>query len=459
MFINYLSKFYGVNYLDLKKFLFLGSIFAFTIGIYWMLSPLRDSIFCTMCSVLNIPVVKWLSLIVSVPIAMAYSMIVDRYPRHQVFYILCTIYTCLALIFAYFLAHQTYGIDQNNIVKTIVDGQVITCHTQVISRLLAWALYLYVESFGALMVILFWGFAADTTKPETASSGFSFIAMGAQIGGIVGPLMIALFVKSAGEAVLMLLVAIAIICLAGLIYLFMLNVPAEQLEGYQAKEYQAKKTKGSEVKTGFMHGLMLLLREPYLLGIFLIIAICEVISTVLDYKLRLVAQSIYIGRELTHCFSSFGMWVNIIGFLCLVLGVNKIGLRLGVKGSLLILPVLAGLAVFLVYFNNSLNVLWVVNVALRAFNYAFNQPVKEQLYIPTSKDTKYKAKAWIEMFGSRGAKAFGSSINFILKFFSQQTFLLISMVSSLGLVAIWMWAAVYVGRKYQIAVDSKKTVF
>lgn len=454
MFINYLISFYGLDQQEMRKFAFLGLIFAFTIGIYWMLSPLRDSIFCLMCGVSNIPLAKFISLFLSIPIVMGYSILITRYLRHQVFYILCAIYALLALIFVYFLAHEVYGVDQINIIKTCIDGRDLFCHTQLISRYLAWALYMYVESFGALMVTLFWSFASDTTKPESASAGFSFVAMGGQLGGIIGPLMVLVFVRKLGEAVLLFWAAIAIILLGICIYVFMSKISNDCLEGYQAS-----KKEHSLRQTSFMQGLKLLLCERYLLGIFAIVAICEVINTIFDYKLRTVAQNIYFGRELTYCFSSFGMWINIIGFLCLILGINKIGLRFGVKKSLLILPCLIGIAVILIYFNKDFMFLWLTNIVIRSFNYAFNQPIKEQLYIPTSKDTRYKAKVWIETFSARGSKVFGSSINYILEFISQDIFLLLSMVLSLGLVGVWLCAAMYVGNRYQEAINTNKTVF
>ena len=454
MFIDYLTNFYGIERLEMRKFLFLGFIFAFTIGVYWMLSPLRDSIFCYMCGVCNIPLVKFMAIFISVPIVMAYSVLITHYLRHQVFYILCLIYAFFALFFAYFLAHQTYGLDQGHIIKTLIDGREASYHIEPFSRYLAWALYIYVESFGALMVTLFWSFASDITKPKSASAGFSFVSMGGQIGGILGPLVVLLFVKKLGEAVLLIWTAIAILLLAFFIYIFMSKVSAQELEGY----YPDQKN-DSLNKTSFMQGLKLLFCEAYLLGIFAIVAICEVINTVFDYKLRTVAQNLYSGRELTYCFSSFGMWVNIVGFLSLVLGLNKIGLWLGVKKSLLILPCLVGISIFFFYFNTGFMFLWVMNIVIRSFNYAFNQPIKEQLYIPTSKDTKYKAKAWIENFSSRGAKAFGSSINYILGLISEDVFLLISMLISFGLVGIWISAAVYVGNKFQNAINDHKTVF
>ncbi len=45
---------------------------------------------------------------------------------------------------------------------------------------------------------------------------------------------------------------------------------------------------------------------------------------------------------------------------------------------------------------------------MKSINYAFSQPVKEALYIPTLKEIKFKSKSWIDAFGSKLAKGSGS---------------------------------------------------
>ena len=47
---------------------------------------------------------------------------------------------------------------------------------------------------------------------------------------------------------------------------------------------------------------------------------------------------------------------------------------------------------------------------LKALTYALNEPSKELLYMPTSDAIKFKAKAWIDVFGARSMKALGSFI-------------------------------------------------
>jgi len=453
MITGFLSRFYGVTREELKKFVFLGAIFAFTIGVYWMLRPLKDSLFMTICCATKIPYAKFLSLFVVVPLAMGYSAIVDRYPRHKIFYVLCTIYGSLALVFAYFFAHPIYGLDTANIEKIVVGGKTFSSHAQFLTRMLGWAWYVYVESFGSLMVVLFWGFAADTTKPEAPKRGFGIVSMGAQVGGICGPLAVTTYVAVLGEATLTFWAGIVTFLMGVMIYIFMKVTPKEQLEGYKAKDDGKVKA-----KTGFMEGFKLLVSQPYLLGIFGIISIFEVVNTIFDFKLKMLASSIYTGRVLSEYLSNFGMWVNIIGLICLVLGISNIGRKLGVRKSLLMLPALVTIGVLFIYFNSSLWIVWVVNAAVKALNYAFNQPIKEQLYIPTSKDTKYKAKAWTEMFGSRGSKAAGSAINVFADMLTADTFLLISSIASLGLIGLWVMAAMYVGRKHKEAIDTDSLV-
>lgn len=46
----------------------------------------------------------------------------------------------------------------------------------------------------------------------------------------------------------------------------------------------------------------------------------------------------------------------------------------------------------------------------QGLTYALNEPCKEMLYLPTSDAIKFKAKGWIDVFGSRCAKGVGSFV-------------------------------------------------
>jgi ATP:ADP antiporter, AAA family len=439
---------------ELKKFALLAIIFGFTIGVYWLLRPLKDAVFMKTVHADNIPYAKWISLLIIVPLGMLYSKLIDMFPRHHVFYALSGIYATLALMFGFFFTHETLGL--TNLVTTIVNNEVHSEHALFWGRIIGWAWYVFVESFGSIMVVLFWAFAADTTDPDSAKRGFPIVAFGAQVGGILGPLLATIYGEKLGAGVLTIVAAAGIISIAFMIWYFMSVIPASQLTGYQAKD-QGKSS--DKQKTGFMEGLRLMLEQPYLLGIFAVISLYEIINTILDYHFKYMAGQQHADpNALLSYLGSFGVYTNGVAFICILLGINNIGRILGLRTALIVLPILMTGIIGFLYMNPTLSVAFWILVFGKALNYALNQPTKEQLYVPTSKDAKYKAKAFIEMFGSRGSKAFGSGINMFKQHLGAETFILFSTGASLGLILVWIYTAVYLGNTHKKAVSENKVV-
>ncbi len=457
--INLAKKLYGdFSREELKKFLLLAVIFGFTIGVYWLLRPLKDGVFCNIVGASNIPYAKWLSLVIIFPLVMVYSKLVDKFPRHKVFYALCAIYGLLAFAFAYLLHNPVLGL-ANVQPFTLPNGKIETHHVLAIGRLIGWAWYVFIESFGSLMVALFWSFAADTTTPESAKKGYGIIAMGAQAGGIVGPLAVATYAKQYGPVPMAFAAGLGIFGIALMIKYFMSVIPKDQLVGYEAKHETATQKKHEKEETGFMEGLKLMLSQPYLLAIFAVISLYEIVVTVFDYQLKSMASESLSGAgALSAYLGEYGVWTNGLSLICLLLGINTIGRKLGLTVSLVLLPILIAGFVAAIWMSPTLQVAFWVMVLSKAINYALNQPSKEQLYIPTTKDTKYKAKAWTEMFGSRSSKAAGSGINVLNRFMDPSMFIAMSSLISFGLIGLWIMCALYLGRTHKKAVTENKVV-
>lgn len=452
------TKLYGnFSKEELKKFSLLAVIFGFTIGVYWLLRPIKDGVFCTLAGASNIPLAKIVSLIFVVPLVLVYSKLVDKFPRHKIFYALCAIYGTLALVFAYFFYHSTLGLA--NIQECPIPGGMETRHALGLGRLIGWSWYVFIESFGSIMVALFWAFAADTTTPESAKKGYGLVAMGAQAGGIVGPLIVAKYAKAYGAAPMALVAALGIFLIAFMIRYFMAVVPKDQLVGYQAKTETSAQKSHEKEDTGFLAGLKLMLSQPYLLCIFLVISLFEIIVTIFDFHLKTMASASFKGAgHLSSYLAEYGVWANTFSLICIVLGINSIGRKLGLTTALVVTPILVALCIIALWMMPSLNVVFWVMVISKGINYALNQPSKEQLYIPTTKDTKYKAKAWTEMFGSRSSKAGGSVINIVKKFVALDLFIMVSSLASLGFVGIWVLCALYLGKTHKKAISEGKVV-
>ena len=68
------------------------------------------------------------------------------------------------------------------------------------------------------------------------------------------------------------------------------------------------------------------------------------------------------------------------------------------------------------------------------------------MYIPTSKDAKFKAKGWVDTFGGRSIKFLGARITNTLKH-NMSTLINFGTLLSLGIVGVWVVVAIYVGNK------------
>ena len=83
------------------------------------------------------------------------------------------------------------------------------------------------------------------------------------------------------------------------------------------------------------------------------------------------------------------------------------------------------------------------------FAYSLNQSAKESLYVPTTREEKYKAKAFIDMFVQRFAKvlAIGVSFAITIMFADFSTIRWLS-IGTLIVILLWMMAANYSGKEF-----------
>ena len=116
--------------------------------------------------------------------------------------------------------------------------------------------------------------------------------------------------------------------------------------------------------------------------------------------------------QFANLMGHFGQLTNFISLLVSLFGFSVIVKRMGIKFSLLMFPSILVAAVVMTNLVSSLNFLFITVSLLKALIFSFNEPVKELLYINTSESIKYKAKAWIDVFGCRLAKAIGSFITY-----------------------------------------------
>ncbi len=412
---------------EFKRFGLLSITFLFIIGTYWLMRPLKDGLFIKIVGASYIPWAKIASFLFIVPLILIYSKLVDLVAKQKLFYIICIFYALLFFTISFALKHPTIGL-----ANTVPSS----------GRLLGWIIYLSIESFGSLVVALFWSFVASSTDTSSAKKGYALIISGAQVGSIAGPFL-ASNAKSFGMPLLTIFVAIGILIVPILIKLFITVHPS-------AAE---KSPASTEKKTGIIEGLKLLLTRPYLAGILGVATLYEIIGTIIDYQMKMSADKVFSTPEaVTGFLGNFGMAANSLALVFALIGTSFFIRKFGLTFCLVMFPVTIGLVVGCVWAIPGIWVLFGAMVAIKGLSYALNNPCKEIMYIPTSKDAKFKAKSWIDMFGGRTAKAAGSGINAFFTTLSELMFF--GSIISLGIVGIWIVIALYVGKTNKKLTDS-----
>jgi AAA family ATP:ADP antiporter len=159
-----------------------------------------------------------------------------------------------------------------------------------------------------------------------------------------------------------------------------------------------------------------------------------------------------IGRHFALVFTITN-WVSLFVQLFLT---GFIMTRFGVAVALLVLPfvITMGSTAFLVF-----PLLWVgsmLSTADNGFSYSINQSAKEALYVPTSDAEKYRAKAFIDMFVQRFAKAIAVLISLGITFaVTDMSSLRYLSLVTLALLVVWIVAARYAGRQFANLEQSK----
>ena len=97
--------------------------------------------------------------------------------------------------------------------------------------------------------------------------------------------------------------------------------------------------------------------------------------------------------------------------------------------------------------------LWVgssMSIADNALHYSMDQSAKESLYVPTSPAEKYRAKAFIDIFVQRSAKALGVVLSLAMSLWITDDLAAVRWLSVVVVVLalVWLGLARYAGERF-----------
>jgi len=440
----------------LKLFL-LTVAFFFVIAAYTIAKELKDSIFVAIVGQLYLPAAKLWTMVALVPAILLYAKLVDKMRRYHLLAFYSSAYALLGLVFAYFLGHPTIGIPNTDTNPY---------------RIFGWVVYFFVEGYSPFVVSVFWAFANSINDPESAKKNYGLMVSGSKLGGMlsaglawmilanIGPFK-TLAVTDTSKHQLLLGISSALLAVVPFVIFYLQRtVSGRYLHGYEAAyKVEKQRSKEGESSTGVLAGFKMLVKYPYVFGIFCIILFYEMIHTVLSFQRVTIARQ---GAESVAQVSSFLFKIvfvtHFIGFFISLIGTRYLLKRFGEKLCLMFVPVSTVLA-FLYFKISGTQIAFLgFYVAIRSINYAFSYPVRESLYIPTVKEIKFKSKSWIDAFGTKFAKFSGMFFNYITYGWSPGAFAQAQTGFFSLVMGVWFVAAYMLGLRFERAIFNNEVI-
>ena len=321
--------------------------------------------------------------------------------------------------------------------------------------------FLWIGMFNVMVVAQFWSFANDLYTPERGKRLFAIVAFGASIGAVAGSYLPSKFIPVFGLNQL-LLVSAGIL----LISLLITNYVDSRERGIQESTTVKTQPKKEEESFGKEGAFKLLFSNKYLVMIAFLIMLLNWVNTTGEYILsktvteaaeRLAVQSGpgFSTKDFIGAFyANFFTIVNIAGVVIQLFLVSRILKYLGIRIAIMILPVIALGGYLILAFYPLLNIVRWAKIAENSTDYSLNNTVRHALFLPTTREEKYKAKQAIDSFFHRSGDFLSALVVFAGAKLALETqhFAIFNLV----LVAIWLVLAVWIGKQNSRLVGEKE---
>ena len=366
--------------------------------------------------------------LIAVPL---YSRLAAKFPRKQLINVVITFFaSCLGLFYVLALFKVPLGV----------------------------IFFLWVGVFNMMVMAQFWSFANDLYTPAGGKRIFALIAFGASSGAVAGSFLAGKLIGPLGVYQLMLVSAALI-----MVSLIFTNVIDSRGSREQVNEGDAALAKTEEPlpKGKIFDAFELVLKNKYLLLIGLMILVLNWVNTTGEYILsKVISESavkladagktggLSVGEFIGKFYADFFFVVNWVGMVTQLFLVSRIIKYVGIRAALLILPVVALGGYFIIAFIPILSIVRWSKTMENSLDYSLQNTIRQALFLPTTREEKYKAKQAIDTFILRVGDLLSAVLVYVgttwLAFHIKEFALF-----NIGLVIILIFISLAIGREYK----------
>ena len=420
----------GVKREELPFSLLMSAYFFLVITSFWILKPIKKSLFIDYYkSIDGFHLFGWhllgsqaelltkvMNMVVAAVAVAVFTLVSRRLRRQQLTFVFSCFFIAAFALYLFLLRHP-HGFT-------------------------VWSFYLFGDLFSTLMVPTSYAFLNDSVTPDSAKRTYGLVGFGGVAGGAFGATSVTALIHQVSNSGWMLILAGAAVLIMAL------AAAAGRLAARRVSAAPGPEERGATTGNAALEGARLVFSSRYMLAIVAIVGLYEMVSTIMDFQFTSSVEHFVADSTREH-FSRVFTITNIVSMVVQLFLTSFVMTKFGVGLALLVLPIaaLSGSSAFL--FAPGLITGSILNTADNAFSYSINQSAKETLYVPTTRDEKYKAKAFIDMFVQRFAKSLAVGLSLLLTTrFSE--FSAIPWLSGLSILIliVWMVAARYAGKHF-----------
>jgi ATP:ADP antiporter, AAA family len=306
--------------------------------------------------------------------------------------------------------------------------------------------FVWMGVFNLMVIAQFWSFANDLYTPEQGKRLFAIVGFGGSVGAIAGALVTGNLIEPLGVLPMMLLGAgQLLVALALTNFIHKRDQQRPRLVKTSAAADATEKPLGTE------GGFKLVLGQRYLLLIGLLTLTVQIVNTngnyILNETLTRMARDVLAGgdgRTEGQIIGSFmagtDFWQNVLSMAIQFFLVSRIFKYLGIGGALFVMPLVSFTSYGLFAFAPVLSLIRIAKITENATDYSLQNTVRRALFLPTSREAKYKALQAIETFFWRAGDLLSSVVVLIVVRWLAMSARGFAFVN-LALVAIWLFLA------------------
>ncbi|MDA8957373.1 MFS transporter [Gammaproteobacteria bacterium] len=422
--LNFLKTASKIKEREVKAVVFSFLFVVVLMSAYYILRPVRDA----MASDWTDAEVSWLwtlNFFISTVIVALYGVMVSKF-RFRL------------------LVPAMYGIFAGSFIIFYVLGSIYEDRI-----LIDKAFYVWVSVFSLFHISVFWSFMSELFSKEQSSRLFGVIAVGASVGGLIGPSITAIFSVSLGTDKLMLIASMMLLIPIPIIF-FLQSLKTKELNNEVLNTPISNQSIGGNPLAGFKMFFL----NPYLLSIGVFILLYTGISSFVYFELKNLLSD-FSRPERSVIWAQMDLAVNILAISTGLFATGRIVTRFGMPATIAMVPIIICIGLLILAISPLLGVVMILQIVRRAGNYAVTRPAREMLFTLVNQETRFKAKPVIDIVAYRGGDMVTA---WLFTGLTQGLGLGLAAVAAIGagIAGLWTLVGIYLGRWFERDNDNFK---